>query len=98
MTAGEELRLRLSDDSGIAAWKVTLYPIVSGLQSAMDEIGDEPDAPVESFGVQAPVTGEWLMQAEVTYDRLRGWRHAFYRLTSRPQETATRAPIATAMP
>ena len=98
VTAGEELRLRLSDDSGIAAWKVTLYPIVSGLQSAMDEIGDEPDAPVESFGVQAPVTGEWLMQAEVTYDRLRGWRHAFYRLTSRPQETATRAPIATAMP
>jgi hypothetical protein len=82
VVAGEELRLRLSDDSGITAWTVTLYPIVSGLQPAMDEIGDEPDAPVDGFVVQAPVAGEWLMQAEVTYDRLRGWTHAFYRLTS----------------
>jgi hypothetical protein len=98
VTAGEDLRLRLSDASGIAAWKVTLYPIVSGLQPAMDEIGDEPDAPLEYFDVEAPVPGEWLMLAEVTFDRLRGWRHAFYRLTSRPQGPAARAPIATAVP
>jgi hypothetical protein len=81
--AGEQLRLRLSDGSAIAAWKVTLYPIVSGLQPAVDEIGDEPDAPVDGFTMEAPVAGEWLLQAEVTYDRLRGWTHAFYRLTSR---------------
>ena len=44
---GEELSLRLSDDSGIAAWKVTLYPIVSRVQPAVDEVGDEPESPVE---------------------------------------------------
>ena len=80
---GEELTLRLSDDSGIAAWKVTLYPIVSGVEPAVHEVGAEPEVAVDSFGFQAPVAGEWLMQAEVTYDRLRGWTHAFYRLTSR---------------
>ena len=84
VTAGEALRMRLSDDSAIAAWKVTLYPIVSGLQPAMDEIGDEPDIPVDGFTLEAPFPGEWILQAELTYDRLRGWRHAFYRLTSHP--------------
>jgi hypothetical protein len=82
VTAGEDLELRLSDGSGIAAWKVTFYPIVSRLQPAMDEIGDEPDSPVDSFVLEAPVAGEWLMQVELTYDRLRGWAHAFYRLTA----------------
>jgi hypothetical protein len=93
---GEELTLRLSDDSAIAAWKVTLYPIVSGVQVAMDDVGDEPDVPVASFDVQAPVAGEWLIQAEVTYDRMRGWRHAFYRLTSHGPEQVAGSPVATA--
>jgi hypothetical protein len=98
VAAGETLTLRLSDESSIAAWKVTFYPVVSMIQPATDEVGDEPDAPVDSFGVEAPVPGEWLVAVEVTYDRLRGWRHAFYRLTSRPPGTADPAPLATAMP
>jgi hypothetical protein len=79
---GEPLSLRLSDESGIAAWKVTLYPILSRIQPAVDEVAGEPESPVDSFSMAAPVAGEWLIQAEVTYDRLRGWTHAFYRLTS----------------
>ena len=83
VTSGEPLTARLDDGSGIAAWKVTLYPIVSGVQSAMDEIGDEPTSAIEAFTVTAPAAGDWLMQTEVSYDRLRGWTHTFYHLTAR---------------
>jgi hypothetical protein len=80
---GEPLVFRLSDDSGIAGWKVTFYPVASRVQLPVDELGEEPEQPVEAFGVPAPVAGDWLIQVEVVYDRLRGWTHAFFRLTSR---------------
>ena len=65
------LTLGLSDGSGIAAWNLTATPATGGIGRPLAAgVAAGPGQPLVTF--DAPGSGRWLLEADVTFDLERG--------------------------
>jgi hypothetical protein len=81
---GETLALSLSDGSPIPGWRGTWTTLDGSLprpaRAAAEDPADPPEAPGSEVHLAAPGIGEWLLDAEVVFDRERGWLRSLFRV------------------
>ncbi len=85
MGAGETPSIRIDDGSAMAGWKGTLEPLGDTRSEpilAEETFADAPRVTTKLTGLEPTVTGEWLLELLVEYDRERGWQWFLYRLTA----------------